>query len=322
MFKIWSWPLLAGLLFVDAAEDSGLDFHHTSGSSEKKHVIETVSGGVAWIDYNQDGWPDLYLVNEGHWDELVQGKRSLSNRLYRNNADGSFSDVSKRASIGDRHWGMAAAVGDYDGDGWLDLYVSNYVSFDHATAVPLDCRYRGIVVHCGPEWLNSAPDILYHNNGDGTFSQSTQEAGMGVEPANGLGAVWFDYDNDADQDLYVANDSMANYLFQNQGDGTFQEVAVLVGVAYNQDGREQAGMGVDVGDYDRDGFFDIYVTNFSDDYNTLYRNLGNGLFWDVTYGAELGFPSWQFLGWGTVADLDNDRWEDLFVANGHIFPRV
>ena len=176
---------------------------------------------------------------------------------------------------------------------------------------------------CGPQGLTPDGDVLYRNNGDGTFTDVTSGAGVAVRPAFGLGLLWFDSDNDRDPDLYVANDSMGNFLFLNHGDGTFQEVGLLSSVAYDEDGKEQAGMGVAAGDYDRDGHFDLYVTNFSDDYNTLYRNLGNGFFRDVTYAAGLGTATWPFLAWGTgFADLDNDGWEDLFVSNGHIYPQV
>ena len=359
--------------FVDVAAQSGLRFQHVSGSPEKKYLPETFSGGVAWIDYNQDGWPDLYFVNAGRWEDLVEGKRSVSNALYRNNrdgtftdvtqpagvegngwgmgvtsgdynndgwpdlyvcnygrntlyrnnGDGTFTDVTESAGVGDSRWSSSAAFADYDGDGWLDLYVVNYVAFDHKNPPAPDCQYRGIRVHCGPKGLLPAADVLYHNNGDGTFTDVTRAAGMAVAPAYGLGAVWGDFDNDGDADLYVANDSMANFLFQNQGNGTFREIGVLAGAAYNEDGQAQAGMGVALGDYDHDGLFDYYVTNFSDDYNTLYRNLGSGVFRDVSYAAGIAFPSWRLLGWGTAFfDYDNDGWEDLFVSNGHVYPQV
>ena len=365
--------LLLGIRFLDVAPEAGLDFRHHSGSPEKKYILETIGGGVAWIDYDRDGWPDLYLVNGGKWDELLAGTRSVYNALYRNNGDGTFTDVTAGSGLTSPHWGMGAAVGDvdndgwpdlylcnfgpnslyrnngdgtfsditaasgvgnprwsssaafsdYDGDGWIDLYVANYVAFDPHSPRPPECGYRGITVHCGPMEMAAAPDTLYRNRGDGTFAEVTGEAGVAPPPAYGLGAVWGDYDNDGDPDLYVANDSMANFLFQNRESGRFIEVAALGGVAYNQDGREQAGMGVTFGDYDRDGFLDLYVTNFSDDYHTLYRNRRGRLFRDVTYAAEVAFPSWQFLGWGAhFADLDNDGWLDLFVSNGHIYPQV
>jgi enediyne biosynthesis protein E4 len=359
--------------FLDIAPQSKLNFKHVSGSAQKEYLPETFSGGVAWIDYNRDGWPDLYLVNGGHWADLLQGKRTVSNALFRNNRDRTFTDVTGQAGVAGSHWGMGATVGDYnndgwpdlyvcnygpdnlyrnngdgtftdvtaaakvgdpswsssaafadyDGDGWLDLYVTNYVAFDHKNPPSPDCQYRGIKVQCGPKGLIPAADVLYHNNGDGTFSDVTGASGVAVPPAYGLGVLWGDYDNDGDPDVYVANDSVANFLFQNQGDGKFREIGVLAGVAYNEDGQAQAGMGVAMGDYDHDGFFDYFVTNFSDDYNTLYRNLGKGVFRDVSYAAEIALPSWRLLGWGAAfVDFDNDGWEDLFVANGHVYPQV
>lgn len=359
---------------VDVAQKARLDFQHFSGSAEKKYILESMSGGVAWIDYNADSWPDLYLVNGGRWEELLEGKRSVSNALYRNNHDGTFTNVTREAGVGNAHWGMGVAVGDYNNDGWPDLYVCNYgpdtlyrnngdstftdatkqakvgdprwsvsaafadydgdghldlyvtntVRFDHQKPFPMNCHYRGIIVQCGPLNLPKDPDILYHNNGDGTFSDVTEKAGVaGVPPSYGLGVVWGDYDNDGDVDLYVANDQMANFLFQNQGNGTFKEVGLLAGVAYNEDGVAQGSMGVDFGDYDRDGWQDIFVTNFSDDYHTLYKNLAKGVFRDVSRGAELVFPTWPYVGWGTgFVDLNNDGWEDLFLVNGHVFPQV
>lgn len=364
---------LSGIRFLDVAVRSKLDFQHVSGSLEKKFLLETFSGGVAWIDYDQDGWPDLYLVNGGRWEELPSGRRTVSNALYknnrdgtfanvtsqagvagkywgmgvtvgdynndgwpdfylcnygpntlyRNNGDGTFTDVSDAARVGDSRWSSSAAFGDYDQDGWLDLYVTNYVAFDHKNPPAPDCQYRGIKVHCGPKGLTPARDVLYHNNGNGTFSDVTQPAGMAVTASYGLGVIWGDYDNDGDPDLYVANDSMASFLFQNQGDGTFREIGVAAGVAYNEDGRAQAGMGVAMGDYDHDGFFDFHKTNFSDDYNNLYRNLGTGFFRDASYAAGIAFPSWRSLGWGTAfLDFDQDGWEDIFVSNGHTYPQV
>jgi enediyne biosynthesis protein E4 len=364
----------SAIQFLDVAEKAGLDFRQVSGSPEKKYIPETMGGGVAWIDYNRDGWPDLYLVNGGHWEDLSTGRRSVSNALYRNNRDGTFTNVTREAGlegkrwgmgatvgdynndswpdlyvcnfgpstlyrnngdgtftdvtglagVGDDHWSSSAAFGDYDGDGWLDLYLVNYVDFDIKHPSEPDCQYRGIKVHCGPKGFLPAADVLYHNNHDGTFTDVSKKSGIGdVTPSYGLGVIWGDYDNDGDLDLFVANDSMANFLFQNQGDGTFREVGVLSGTAYNEDGKAQAGMGVTMGDYDHDGLFDFYVTHFSDDYGMLYRNMGHGIFRDVSYSADVAFPSWKFLGWGTsFLDFDNDGWEDLFVATGHVYPQV
>ena len=360
--------------FEDVAAEAGLDFQHFSGSPEKQYILESMSGGVAWFDFDRDGWVDLYLVNGGHWEELVQGKRTVSNALYRNNGDGSFTDVTDEAGVGNRHWGMGVAAGDYDNDGWVDLFVCNYgpntlyrnngdgtfrdvtatagvgdgrwavsasfgdydadgsldlyvtntVQFDYKDPDPMDCHYRGITVQCGPLGMVGDSDILYRNNGDGTFRDVSEKAGVSdVTPSYGLGAIWSDYDNDGDLDLYVANDQMANFLFRNQGDGTFEETGLFAGAAFSDDGTAQGSMGVDFGDYDRDGLLDIYITHFSDDYNTLFRNLGQGRFRDMTRGAGLTFSSWPMVGWGTgFVDLDHDGWEDIFAANGHVFPQV
>ena len=365
---------LVGMTFVDVAERAGLDFQHVSGSAEKTYILEGMSGGVAWIDYDRDGWPDLYLVNGGHWEELLEGKRSVSNALYRNNGDGTFTNVTGKARVGNSQWGMGVAAADYNNDGWTDLYVCNYgpntlyrnngdgtftdvtaqaqvgddrwavsaafgdydadghldlyvtntVTFDHNNPPPMNCHYRGITVQCGPLGLPCDADVLYRNNGEGVFEDVTRKAGVaGVPNSYGLGVVWSDYDNDKDLDLYVANDQMANFMFQNQGDGTFSEVGLLVGAGYSDDGIAQGSMGVDFGDYDHDGFLDIFITHFADDYNTLYRNLGDGNFRDVSHLAEVAFPSWSFLAWGTgFVDVNNDGWEDLFISNGHLFPQM
>ena len=369
-----SLPASPSLVFEDVATEAGLDFQHFSGSPEKQYILESMSGGVAWIDFDRDGWMDLYLVNGGHWEELVQGKRTVSNALYRNNGDGTFTNVTGKAGVGNRHWGMgvaagdydndgwvdlfvcnygpntlyrnngdgtfkevtgtagvgdgrwavSASFGDYDADGWLDLYVTNTVQFDYKDPDPMECHYRGITVQCGPLGMVGDSDILYRNNRDGTFRDVSEKAGVSdVTPSYGLGAIWSDYDNDGDLDLYVANDQMANFLFRNRGDGTFEETGLFAGAAFSDDGTAQGSMGVDFGDYDRDGLLDIYITHFSDDYNTLFRNLGQGRFRDMTRGAGLTFSSWPMVGWGTgFVDLDHDGWEDIFAANGHVFPQV
>ncbi|MBI4482503.1 MAG: CRTAC1 family protein [Acidobacteria bacterium] len=363
--------------FVDVAHRAGLHFRHSGGYPEKRYVMEETSGGVAFLDYDNDGWLDVYLVN-GFAPESYKSGKGLPNKLFRNKGDGTFEDVTAVAGVGDTGWGMGVCVGDYDNDGWIDLYVTNlgpnvlyrnnrngtftdvttkagvgdprfslgaaFADYDRdgdldlfvANYVEVDlknlpapgsskfCLYRGIQVACGPRGLKGAGDSLYRNNGDGTFSDVSRVAGVADPPGYyGMGVVWGDYDEDGDPDLYVANDSTPNYLYKNNGDGTFNEIGLLSGVAVNEDGREQASMGVDFGDYDGDGRLDIYVTNFADDTNTLYRNLGNDFFADTTFQAGLGEPTWRYLGWGTkFFDYDQDGRPDLFIANGHVFPQV
>ncbi|HSR67721.1 MAG TPA: CRTAC1 family protein [Acidobacteriota bacterium] len=367
--------LLAGQVqFVDVAAQTGLDFQHVSGSPDKAALLDTMSGGVTWIDFDGDGSLDLYFVNGGTWEGLRSGSRSASNALFRNRGDGTFENVTARAGVEGLHWGMgavavdfdndgdsdlyvcnfgpnhlfrnngdgtftdiakqagvdhagwgsSAAWGDYDGDGNLDLYVVNYVDYEFEKAHQRSCNYRALKVHCGPKGMKGAADVLYRNKGDGTFADVTSASGVGaVKPSFGLGVIWGDTDGDGDPDLYVANDSMANLHFINQGDGTFKETALMAGTAFSEDGNAQAGMGIAMGDYDRDGQVDLYVTHFSDDHNTLYRNQGQGLFRDHSYASGLGFSSRQMLGWGTqFFDYDNDGWMDLFVANGHVYPQV
>ncbi len=365
--------LLSGIQFVDIADRSGLRFQHESGSQEKLSQLETMSGGVAWIDYDSDGRLDLYFVNGGRSEDLTSGVRSVSNALfrntggsrfedvtaragvpgprwgmgvtavdydddgdtdlyvcnfgpntlYRNNGDGTFTDITERAGIGGDEWSSFGAFADYNGDGHLDIYVVNYVAYDRRIHTGRNCVYRGMDVHCGPNGLPAQADRLYRNNGDGTFTDTTRLAGINAAPSYGLGVIWADYDSDGDPDIYVANDSKANYLYQNNGDGTFLEVGLLAGLAFNEDGNAQAGMGIAFGDYDGDGFPDFFVTHFSDDNNTLYKNLGHGVFRDQTYSAGLAFNSRQHLGWGThFFDYDNDARPDLFVANGHVYPQV
>lgn len=370
-------PLLgADMGFVDVSARSGLDFRLVSGSPEKPYILESMSGGVGFIDYDHDGWLDIYLVNGGTLDSLEGGDDRPRNRLFRNQRDGSFADVTESAGVGDRSWGMGVAVadvdnngyddlyvtnygpnrlylnfggnkfretaeasgiagdawssssafGDYDSDGDVDLYVTNYLEFD-PDAPPDDsqlCRYRGIRVQCGPRGMVATGDMFFENLGNGRFADASAASGIGAVPdAYGLGVVWTDYDNDGDQDIYVANDSTANYLFQNNGDKTFSEIALLVGVALSTNGSEQAGMGVDFGDYDNNGWLDLAVTNFSDDYNALYRNEGDGIFLDVSYRAGLAEPTWGKLSWGIqFADLDLDGDLDIVIADGHVYPEV
>lgn len=278
--------------------------------------------GCAAADFDNDGWTDLYVTNLG------------ANRLYRNNRSGVFLDVAAKAGVADARWSTGAAWGDYDGDGYLDHYVANYVqlNLDHLplSAVaggPVEarfCEFRGYPVFCGPRGLRGAPDALYRNRGDGTFVEVTREAGLKEAlPSYGFAAVWADLDRDGRLDLFVANDSAPNYLYQNLGGGNFREIGYVAGVAVNEEGREQANMGVAVDDYDGNGFPDIFITTFSHDSYTLFANIGKNVFEDVTFQAGLGQATIPYLGWGTFFfDFDNDADLDLFAANGHVYPQV
>jgi hypothetical protein len=276
--------------------------------------------GVAVGDYDNDGWPDIYVANFG------------KNRLYHNNHDGTFTDVAEKAGVTLGGWSASPTWGDYDRDGLLDLFVPGYVKYDpdHPPIAgengipPGFCKFRGIDVMCGPRGLKGEGDYLFHNNGDGTFTDVSVKAG--VSDSNGyygFASVFVDVDDDGWLDLAVANDSVPNYLYRNKHDGTFEDISYISGFALTEDGREQASMGIAVGDYNRDGKVDFYVSAFSDDYNALYRNDGDGNFSDVTYQAGLADPAIPFLGWGTAfLDYDNDGLPDLFVANGHVYPGV
>jgi hypothetical protein len=272
--------------------------------------------GVTVADFDNDGFDDLYLTGFG------------GNVLYRNQGNGTFADVTARAGVADGGWSTGAAFGDYDADGFVDLFVTHYVRLDleHLPEFGSDvfCRYRGIPVHCGPKGLPAETGRLYHNNRDGTFTDVSAGAGILRERRfYGFTVLWTDYDDDGRPDIFVANDSTPNVLYRNQGDGTFKEVALEVGVAVSGDGREQACMGADFGDYDGDGRLDLFVTNFSDDYSTLYRHESKELFTDVSTRAGIGAATWNSLGWGAgFLDYDNDGWLDLFEANGHIYPEV
>ena len=371
------WAAAPPLVFVDASKSAGINVHVVSGDPhEKPYLVESIGGGIAVIDYNNDGWMDLYVVNgstiknaraglpparsvlyrnnkDGTFSDVTSsagvsnaywGKGAIAadfdgdgfqdlyvvnfgpNLLHRNRGDGTFEDVTAKAGVNDPRWSSAAAAADYDGDGDLDLFVANYLEYD-LNALPSRgkfCSYQNIPVACGPRGLKGSGDTLYRNNGDGTFTDVSTKAGVhDPEGYYGLAVAWGDYDNDGDMDLFVANDNTPNQLYRNNGDGTFTDVAVQVGVAFSEDGREQSCMGVELEDLDNDGWLDIMVTNFSDDYNTLYRNSGKGFFRDDSHRAGLVSDSWRDLSWGVgFVDFNNDGFKDVFIANGHIYPQV
>ena len=363
--------------FVEVSGKAGIHFKLTSGGPEKRYIIEAKGGGgAAWIDYNHDGFPDLFLVNGSTFEHWKRGD-SPPSRLYRNNGDGTFTDVTLgsgldhtgwgmgvcvgdydndghddlyvtyyggnvlyhnngngtftdvtgKAGVRGHGWGMGCAFGDYDKDGRLDLYVANYLDVDinhlgEPGSAP-NCTYRGISTFCGPRGLPGGRDILFHNNGNGTFTDVTEKAGIDPDKYYGLGVVWGDYDKDGRPDVYVANDSTPSSLYHNNGDGTFTDVGVPAGVAYSGEGQEQAGMGTDFADYDNDGWPDLVKGNFSDDTKNLYRNNGDGTFTDATYVAGLGDAGWLFTTFGAkFLDYDNDGWKDVILANGQVFPQI
>jgi hypothetical protein len=378
--------------FVDVTAEAGLDRVQVCGGSASDHIIETLGCGGAWLDYDGDADPDLYLAQgadrlhprNGPPDRLWRNDGDVNgdgvpdftdvtaqarlgdtlwsfgvaaadydgdgdpdlyvtnwgpDRLYRNEGDGTFTEIGEAAGVADRRWSVSAAWSDVDRDGDLDLYVTNYVEFDFerypARGQPgrrgePPCSWHGIEILCGPRNLEPAFDVLYVNEGDPdgdgipTFRDGTREAGLRtVEPYFGLAALFFDADLDGDDDLYVANDSQLNLYFINRGDGTFQDASMLSGLAYNEQGHEQASMGLAAGDHDGDGLLDLAVTNFSHDHDTLYHNEGQHTFTDVSYPAGIGARSFFNLAWGNAfVDLDHDGREDLFVANGHVYPEV
>ena len=271
--------------------------------------------GTCVADYDNDGFQGVYVTAFG------------PNVLFRNNGDGTFTDVTAAAGVGETHWGSNCAFGDYDRDGQVDLYVANYLTFDDEQ-VPkrgdaAGCRYMGIEVACGQVGLPGEPDTLYRNNGDGTFTDVTEAAGVHGPEYYGFGVVFADLNDDGWPDIYVANDSEPNLLFYNNGDGTFSEDGLVAGAALSATGREQAGMGVDAGDYDGNGHLDLVVTHFSEDYSTLYESSDAGFFSDVSSAAGIMGPTLPHLGWGVgFIDIDNDGLLDIFIANGHVVPEV
>jgi hypothetical protein len=367
-----------GYTFLDVAKESGLNSKTIYGGEHKnRFLLETTGCGVAFYDFDHDDWLDLFLVNGTRLEGFPKGEEPIS-RLFKNNRDGTFTDITAKSGMTRSGWGQGCCVGDYDNDGlddlfvsyygqpilyknhgdgtftdvtakagltqsktrWnsgcafldydrdghLDLFVANYIDFDIKTA-PLPeaagCAYKGIQVACGPPGLDGGKNILYHNNGDGTFTDVSQKAGMwDTIGTYGLSVTVADLNNDGWPDIYVANDSTAATFYENQKDGTFKDTAIESGIAYSPDGKPQAGMGVAVGDFNRDGLLDIVKTNFAGDTDSLYQNLGDGTFEDHTYLSGLGINT-RFLGWGVgFVDVDNDGWLDIFISNGHVYPEV
>jgi enediyne biosynthesis protein E4 len=383
-------PITAGgfvkqgpVVFQDISSQAGLtSWHHKMGTSEKPYIIEATGSGVCLIDYDHDGWLDIYLVNGSSYDAMDGKTEPPHAALFHNNHDGTFTDVSAKAGVTNDRWGYGCAVGDYDNDGWPDLYVTNYganrlyhnnrdgtftdvaekagvtlgnwstgASFgDYDGDGRLDlfvpgyihydmknpptsgsqavngffCAYRGAQVMCGPRGLEGEPDHLFHNNGDGTFTDVSEKAGVADKAGRyGFSSTFVDLNDDGKLDLVVANDSSPNYLYINKGDGTFEDDSFSSGFALNQDARESANMGLGVGDYLNNGRLDLYTTTFSDDYKTLFRNDGDGNFSEITQQMGIAQVTYPFLSWGTqFIDYDNDGWKDIMFVSGHVYPQV
>ncbi len=358
--------------FVDVAQPAGIRFRHYNGASPEKYVIETMGSGAAFLDYDGDGWLDIFLVNggavpghpapgpvrhalyrnlgdgkfqevtekagvggnghygmgvaaadydnDGHTDLFVTAFKR--NALYRNRGDGTLEEVTDRAGVSGGKWSSSAAFLDYDRDGDLDLFVARYVDFDFSNNITCGDRARRVRAYCHPDVYDGLTNLLYRNNGDGTFTDVSEASGVAAHVGKGLGVVAADLDEDGWIDLYVANDSVRNSLFRNRGDGSFEEIGVRMGVAYDDGGRPQAGMGTAAGDYDGDGRLDLIVTNLDHEYNNLYRNTGS-LFADVAYATGFGPPSLPFVGWGTEwFDMENDGDLDVLIVNGHVVDNV
>jgi enediyne biosynthesis protein E4 len=372
-----------GVQFFNVAQQAGLNSKTIFGAEQRnRYLLETTGCGVAFIDYDDDGWLDIFFVNGSRFETTFAKGAEPTSRLYKNNRDGTFTDVTLKAGLARAGWGQGVCAGDYnndghvdlfvsywgdcalyrnngdgtftdvaekagvttrsnnglqrwnsgcafldyDRDGHLDLYVANYIDFDPKTA-PLPesgpCLYEGLTVACGPPGLEGGKDILFHNNGDGTFSDVSAKAGiLKKQGTYGLGVLIGDFDNDGWPDIYVADDSSPSALFKNNHDGTFTDIALEAGVAFGADGKTQAGMGVTAADVLGNGKLEIFKTNFAGDTSTLYRNLGNDNFEDMTFQSGMGRNT-RFLGWGACfLDFDNDGWPDVLTCNGHVYPEV
>jgi enediyne biosynthesis protein E4 len=372
------------VIFEDVSEKAGLTkWTHKMGTPAKDYIIETKGSGVGLIDYDNDGWLDIYIVNGSTVDALTGKETPPHAALFHNNHDGTFTDVAAKAGVTNDRWGFGVAIADYDNDGWPDIFVSNfgknrlyhnnhngtftdvadkarvtlgnwssgatwgdydgdgrldlfvagYLHWDFNNLPSRGgedgssnafCTFRGEATACGPRGLKGEPDHLFHNNGDGTFTDVSEKAGVADKPGYyGLGAVFVDINNDGKPDLLVGNDSTPNYLYLNKGDGTFEDVSYASGYALNEAGRETASMGIAVGDYENNGMLDIFNTTFSDDYKPLYHNEGDANFTDVSYHMGLGEITVPFLSWGDAfLDYDNDGWKDLLMSDGHVYPQA
>jgi hypothetical protein len=383
-------PITAGgfsktgpVIFLNTADQAGLTtWHHTAGAPEKRFILEANGAGVALLDYDNDGWLDIYMVNGTTYEALdgkatpphaalfhnnhdgtftdVAAKAGVTNdrwgygavvadydndgwpdiyvtnygknRLYHNNHDGTFTDVAEKAGVALGSWSTGATFGDYDGDGRLDLFVAGYLQYDikhppvsGSEAVHYSsCQFRGVPVMCGPQGIRGELDHLFHNNGDGTFTDVSEKLGVSnPDRYYGLGALFVDVNNDGKPDLVVADDSTPNYLYINKGNGTFEDQSYVSGFALNGDGREMANMGIAAGDYENNGHMDLVVTTFSDDYKVVFQNDGKGNFNDVSYKVGVAVPTIPFVGFGDgFLDFDNDGWKDLLLVNGHTYPEV
>lgn len=362
---------------VDITASTGITFEHLS-SPEQRYIVESMSGGVALIDYDRDGWPDIYFTNAQSVAMALGGKKARSALyhnnhdgtftdvtdkagvgypcwaqgavvgdynndgwpdllvtcfggvvLYRNNGDGTFTDVTRSAGLGDdKLWATGAAFGDYDGDGWADLFVSHYVDLN-LNNIPAfgskdTCEYMGIEVQCGPRGLKGAPDNLYHNNKDGTFTDVSKAAGVSdSEQRFGLTSIWSDFDNDGKLDLFVTNDGEPNYLYKGDGTGKFTDTGFTSGVAYNEDGMAQANMGVAWGDYLHNGRISLLISHFDNEYAAMYRNDGGMNFTEASVQSGVAKATRGYVGWGDAfVDFSNDGWQDIFIVNGHVYPQV
>jgi hypothetical protein len=389
---LWKWrdpallqaaesnPAPSPVQFVDVAQQAGLTAANVwGGVDHKRSIIEAKGSGLAFFDYDNDGWLDVYLTNGDRLDAHWEPGKAPTSHLYKNNRDGTFTDVTEKSGLGRTGWQTGVCVGDYNNDGWddlfccfwghnilfrnngdgtftdvtqkaglsqdryrwgagstfldydrdghLDLFICNYIKLD-PEKIPSEektafCQWKGVPTMCGPRGLPGDTNLLYHNNGDGTFTDVSEKSGiLKPGPRYSITAVSYDFDNDGWPDIYVAVDSEPSILFKNNHDGTFTDIAVMAGCAYSDNGHEQAGMGIAVADYDCDGWFDIFKTNFADDTCNLYHNNGDGTFTDVTFESGVGVNN-RYVAWGCgFVDYDNDGWADIIQINGHVYPEI